>query len=93
MRRFFYVERLWPFFPGLFFPARGLFPLARRKKPSHKLLLAESAIKAVCPDGVPDQTILPNKELCFQVAEWLEQQGHQEVSPTHILRAAGRREP
>jgi hypothetical protein len=48
------------------------------------------ALKERFPQGVPDQTVLRNKELCKQVTEKLEL-GLPAVSDDTILRAAGRR--
>ena len=52
---------------------------------------AERAIQELYPEGVPDQTALPNATLCRLVGEKLKALGLPEVSDDTILRAAQRR--
>jgi hypothetical protein len=65
-------------------------------RPAYKKDRAKQAMRALWPDGVPDQSILGNGPLCKKVAEWIEQDCKQQnVSPITIiddtiLRAAGR---
>jgi hypothetical protein len=63
------------------------------KRRSYKRERAMEAIKALWPDGVPDQGALPNKALCKKVAEWIAKDQRTpriEISDDTIQRAAGR---
>jgi hypothetical protein len=79
MRRFFYVERLWPFFPGLFRPPR--FLLARKPRD-----VAAHAIKELYPDGVP--AALRPRDVIYAVGKWCEGEKEDCPSDRTILRAA-----
>jgi hypothetical protein len=65
-------------------------------RPAYKKDRAKQAMRALWPDGVPDQSILGNGPLCKKVAEWIEQDCKQQnvspitISDDTILRAAGR---
>ena len=52
---------------------------------------AKRAIQELYPEGVPDQTVLPNATLCRRVGEMLKALKLPEVSDETILRAALRR--
>jgi hypothetical protein len=58
---------------------------------------ARKAIDALWPDGVPNQSILDNGQLCGQVTIWLKKETARQrlqyvpISDDTILRAAGRR--
>jgi hypothetical protein len=52
---------------------------------------ASRAIRALYPDGVPDQATVPNANLCRRVGDWLKEQKLPGVSDPTILRAAERR--
>lgn len=62
---------------------------AWRTRPAYDAALR--AIQATCPNGVPDQTELPNPILYKRVETWLKRNRLGPVSPETILRAAGRR--
>jgi hypothetical protein len=57
---------------------------------------AQRAINILWPNGLPDQTMLPNGSLCSQVVEWLTENCKRQnirfvpISDDTILRAAGR---
>jgi hypothetical protein len=57
---------------------------------------ARQAIEAMWPDGVPNQTIISNGQLCKRVADWLKEDCKrrkvppEQISDDTILRAAGR---
>jgi hypothetical protein len=84
------LSRFFPYYEGIrslleTLPEALAVPLVRRRnKPSRKRLLAAGAIEQLYPDGVPDTLV--RKEVCFQIAKRLAEQGHK-VSDTHILRA------
>jgi hypothetical protein len=61
---------------------------ARRQPGRERALLA---IRELYPDGVPDQTALPNSMLCRRVGDKLREDGLPNLSNDTILRAAGRR--
>jgi hypothetical protein len=61
----------------------------RRSRP--KLESAQRAIRELYPQGVPEQSVVPNANLCRGVGEKLKQQGFPDVSDETILRAASRR--
>jgi hypothetical protein len=52
---------------------------------------AETVIKALYPNGVPEQTVEANKRLIERVCDELKNRGWQSIKPDSILRAAGRR--
>lgn len=70
-------------------------PHERRPRPHQKTQpkrqRAQRAVKALYPDGVPDQATEPNGNLCQRVGEKLKELGLRDVSNDTILRAAGRR--
>jgi hypothetical protein len=63
----------------------------RHAKTSPALERARSAIKDLYPEGVPEQVLEPNANLCRRVGEKLRQAGLPGLSDDTILRAAGRR--
>lgn len=73
----------------------GLSRSGRKTQPATQR--AQRAIKALYPEGVPDQVTLPNKVLCRQVNEHLDKDTGKPnrpkvpISNDTILRAAGRR--
>jgi hypothetical protein len=52
---------------------------------------AREVIRGLYPDGVPDQSRVPNSSLCKAVATRIKELGLPEVSDDTMLRAAGRR--
>ena len=60
-----------------------------RRQPA--LERARAAVHELFPDGVPDQTALPNQILCRRVDAHLKEASLFPVSEDTILRAAGRR--
>jgi hypothetical protein len=71
-------------------PSPGAGPTARPKaRPAFER--AQRIINELYPDGVPDQTIVPNTTLCRQVSAKLKESKLPNVSDDTILRAAGRR--
>ncbi len=61
----------------------------RRTRPSFER--AKRAVDELYPQGVPEQTAVPNKTLCGHVVRKLQELGLETVSNETILRAAGRR--
>ncbi len=70
-------------------PASSETGAKRRSRP--KLESAQSAVRDLYPQGVPEQAREPNASLCRHVGEKLKGQGLLNVSDDTILRAAGRR--
>jgi predicted DNA-binding transcriptional regulator AlpA len=65
-------------------------PTRLRKQPKREL--AEQAVAALWPDGVPGQGTLPNKRLVERVKGYLHKNDmHASISDDTILRAAGRK--
>jgi hypothetical protein len=62
-----------------------------RSRSRPKLESAQRAIRELYPQGVPEQSVVPNVLLCRLVGEKLMQQGLLNVSDETILRAASRR--
>jgi hypothetical protein len=60
-------------------------PAANR--PTHKRDLAQQAINALWPNGIPKSLL--NKQIEKQVGNWLKEQGFPPISRDTILRAAG----
>jgi hypothetical protein len=52
---------------------------------------AKSAVAAVYPNGVPNQSTVSNVRLYKAVGDWCQQNGRPDISKDTILRAAGRR--
>jgi hypothetical protein len=77
-------------------PSDARAPHERPPRPGRKSQpgcdAARRAIKALYPDGVPDQTTEPNAKLCKCVAAKLKELGLSSVSDDTMLRAAGRRQ-
>ncbi len=65
-------------------------PADRKQKGTPSRTRAERAILKLYPNGIPDETDLPNKVLCKAVADHIGS-GPLAVSDDTILRAAGRR--
>ena len=64
---------------------------ARSTRTRPQLERAITVLNEMFPSGIPDQSTLPNRHLCKQVAEALEERVLASVSPETIKRAAGRR--
>ena len=62
-----------------------------RRKSGPKLESAQRAIRELFPEGVPEQSVILNANLCRLVGEKLKEQGFPNVSDETILRAAKRR--
>jgi hypothetical protein len=62
-----------------------------RRKSGPKLESAQRAIRELFPEGVPEQSVILNANLCRLVGEKLKEQGFPAVSDETILRAAKRR--
>jgi hypothetical protein len=52
---------------------------------------AETALRELYPNGIPDEEMVPNKTLHSDVAGCLKAKGQRQVSLDSVLRAAGRR--
>src|SRR5262249_55401579 len=69
----------------------GSDPQKRPSRPHQKTQTgrerAHRAIKALYPDGVPDQATEPNGNLCQRIAAWLKEMRLPAVSNDTILRA------
>jgi hypothetical protein len=71
-------------------------PKQNKRRTRNKRDRAMQAIKAIWPNGLPNQTELPNDILCKRVSEWLKADCRKqnisfvEISDDTILRAAGR---
>ncbi len=70
-------------------PSEHSVEVKARSRPARMRI--ERAIKALYPDGLPEQDAEPNKILCQRVADWLKNNSFPHVSDDTILRAAGRR--
>jgi hypothetical protein len=62
-----------------------------RSRSRPKLESVQRAIRELYPQGVPEQSVVPNAHLCRRVGEKLKQQGLLNVSDDTVLRAASRR--
>ena len=69
-------------------PDRGA---KRKKREAPALTAAQDAIRKLFPEGLPPQHELLNTKLVDRVIKYLEKYGGPPVSPSTILRAAGRR--
>jgi hypothetical protein len=72
-------------------------PKQKKRRTRYKQNRAERALKALFPDGPPDQTELSNDILCQRVTDWLKTDCKEQsipwidnISRKTILRAAGR---
>src|SRR5262249_43364832 len=64
---------------------------ARRKRAAPQAEFAARALKAIFPNGLPDQATLPNSYLIRQVRDYFKKVGDRSISDDSILRAAGRK--
>jgi hypothetical protein len=63
----------------------------RKSRARPALERATKAIKSIYPNGIPDQSAVPNAILFGKVGTWLKDSGMPDVGNDTILRAAGRR--
>ena len=67
----------------------GQDPKPRRRRPGTER--AEKTLRELYPDGVPNQSVVPNKKLVKAVSDRLKELGRPGVSRDTVLRAAKRR--
>jgi hypothetical protein len=85
----------WPDYEWLAGPAVDDQP-EERQRAARKSELVEKAIAGCFPEGIPES--LPNKDLVQQIVKWVENYCKENgmkapaISPTTILRAAGRKD-